>query len=114
VPPRLPSPNITRQRTPSLRLIPRSTRFDQTLAQTIGDRYVVPIMQVLEPGSPAEAGAGRGRQSDRDLTLGWVSGCESAVCKVKKEIPVNMTESSSNRTGSSTKLFDQREQLAKT
>src|SRR5208282_4437624 len=44
----------------------------------------------LEPGSPAEAGAGRDRQSDRDLTLGWVRGYESAVCKVKKEIPAEM------------------------
>jgi hypothetical protein len=42
----------------------------------------------LEPGSPAEAGAGRDCQSDRDLTLGWVRECESAVCKVKKEIPL--------------------------
>lgn len=29
-------------------------------------------VQGLEPGSPAEAGAGRDRQSDRELTLGWV------------------------------------------
>jgi len=27
-------------------------------------------VQGLEPGSPGEAGAGRDRQSDRDLTLG--------------------------------------------
>ena len=46
------------------------------------------LIQGLEPGSPAEAGAGRDRQSDHDLTLGWVSDYESAVCKVKKEIPV--------------------------
>ena len=46
-------------------------------------------VQGLEPGSPAEAGAGRDRQSDRDLTLGWVREYESAVCKVKEEIPVN-------------------------
>ena len=45
-------------------------------------------VQGLEPGSPAEAGAGRDRQSDRDLTLGWVREYESAVCKVKTEIPV--------------------------
>jgi hypothetical protein len=44
-------------------------------------------VQGLEPGSPAEAGAGRDRQSDRDLTLGWVREYESGVCKVKKEIP---------------------------
>jgi hypothetical protein len=44
-------------------------------------------VQGLDPGSPAEAGACRDRQSDRDLTLGWVRD-ESAVCKVKKEIPV--------------------------
>lgn len=44
-------------------------------------------VQGLEPGSPAEAGAGCDRQSDRDLTPGWVSDYESAVCKVKKEIP---------------------------
>ena len=44
-------------------------------------------MAPLEPGSPAEAGAGRDRQSDRDLTLGRVSDYESGVCKVKKEIP---------------------------
>jgi hypothetical protein len=41
----------------------------------------------LEPRSTAEAGAGRGHQSDRDLTLGWVREYESAVCIVKKEIP---------------------------
>jgi hypothetical protein len=40
----------------------------------------------LVHGSAAEAGAGRDRQSDRDLTLGWVSAYESAVCKEKKEI----------------------------
>jgi len=34
-------------------------------------------VQGLEPGSPAEAGAGRDRQSDRDLTLGWVTEYES-------------------------------------
>jgi len=45
-------------------------------------------VQGLEPGSPAEAGAGRDRQSDRNLMLGWVREYESAVCKVKKEIPV--------------------------
>ncbi len=45
-------------------------------------------VQGLEPGSPAEAGAGRDRQSDRDLTLSWVRDYESGVCKVKKEIPV--------------------------
>ena len=44
-------------------------------------------VQGLEPGLPAEAGAGRDRQSDRDLTLGWVREYESAVCKVKKVIP---------------------------
>src|ERR1019366_2880341 len=44
-------------------------------------------MAALEPGSPAGAGAGRDRQSDRDLTLGRVSDYESGVCKVKKEIP---------------------------
>ena len=44
-------------------------------------------VQGLEPGSPAEARAGRDRQSDRDLTLGWVREYESAVCKVKTEIP---------------------------
>ncbi len=42
-------------------------------------------VQGLEAGSPAEAGAGRDRQSDRDLTQGWISEYESAVCKVKKE-----------------------------
>jgi len=46
-------------------------------------------VQGLEPSLPAEAGAGRNRQSDRDLTLGWVREYESGVCKVKKEIPVN-------------------------
>jgi len=45
-------------------------------------------VQGLEPGSPAEAGAGRDRPSDRDFTLGWVREYESAVCKVKKEILV--------------------------
>jgi hypothetical protein len=49
--------------------------------------WVREAVQGLEPGLPAEAGAGRGRQSDRDLTLGWVSEYESAVCKVKKKIP---------------------------
>jgi len=44
-------------------------------------------VQGLEPGSLAEAGAGRDRLSDRDLTLGWVREYESGVCKVKKEIP---------------------------
>jgi hypothetical protein len=44
-------------------------------------------VQGLEAGSPAQPGAGRDRQSDRDLTLGWVREYESAVCKVKKEIP---------------------------
>jgi len=44
-------------------------------------------VQGLEPGSPAEAGAGRDRQSDRNLKLGWVREYESGVCKVKKEIP---------------------------
>ncbi len=46
-------------------------------------------VQGLEPGSPAETGAGRDRQSDRNLMLGWVREYESAVCKVKKEIPVD-------------------------
>ncbi len=41
----------------------------------------------LEPGSSAEAGAGRDRQSDRELTLGWVGEYQSGACKVKKEIP---------------------------
>jgi hypothetical protein len=49
--------------------------------------WALEAVQGLEPGSPAEAGAGRDRQSDRDLTLGWVSDYESGVCKVKKEIP---------------------------
>jgi hypothetical protein len=47
-------------------------------------------VQGLEPGSLAEAGAGRDRLSDRELTLGWVSEYASGVCKVKKEIPDNM------------------------
>jgi len=46
-------------------------------------------VQGLEPSSPAEAGAGRDRQSDRDLTLGWAREYESGVCKVKREIPVH-------------------------
>ncbi len=45
-------------------------------------------VQGLEPGSPAEAGAGRDRQSDRELTLGWLRTHELAVCKVKK-LPAN-------------------------
>ena len=49
--------------------------------------WVREVVQGLEPGSPAKAGAGRGRQSDRDLTLGWVREYASGVCKVKKEIP---------------------------
>ena len=44
----------------------------------------------LEPGSPADAGAGRDRQSGRDLTLRSVRGYESGVLKVIKEIPVQM------------------------
>jgi hypothetical protein len=41
----------------------------------------------LEPGSPADAVAGRDRQKGRDLTLSSVKGYESGVLKVKKEIP---------------------------
>jgi hypothetical protein len=44
----------------------------------------------LEPGSPADAGAGRDRQPGRDLTLSSVRGYESGVLKVKKEIPVKI------------------------
>ena len=42
----------------------------------------------LEPGSPADAGAGRDRRPGHDLTLSSVRGYESGVLKVKKEIPV--------------------------
>jgi ABC-2 type transport system ATP-binding protein len=42
----------------------------------------------LEPGSPADAGAGRDRQPGDNLTLSSVRGYESCVLKVKKEIPV--------------------------
>jgi len=49
-------------------------------------------VQGLEPGSPAEAGAGRDRQLDRDLTLSWVRDYEWAVCKGKKEIPVKVMD----------------------
>ena len=40
---------------------------------------------IENPARQSEAGAGRDRQSDRDLTLGWISEYESAVRKVKKE-----------------------------
>jgi hypothetical protein len=48
--------------------------------------WALEAVEGLEHGSAAEAGSGRDRQSDRDLTLGWVSAYESAVCKEKKEI----------------------------
>jgi hypothetical protein len=41
----------------------------------------------LEPGSPADAGAGRDRQPGRHLTPSSVRGYESGVLKVNKEIP---------------------------
>jgi hypothetical protein len=43
-------------------------------------------VQGLKPGSSAEAGAGRDRQSDHDLTLGWVREYALGFVKVK-EIP---------------------------
>jgi hypothetical protein len=49
-------------------------------------RWAREAVERLVHGSAAEAGAGRDSQSDRDLTLGWVSAYESAVCKEKKEI----------------------------
>jgi hypothetical protein len=43
----------------------------------------------LEPGSPADTGAARARQTGHDLTLSWVKGYKLGVWTVKKEIPID-------------------------
>ncbi len=48
---------------------------------------VCEAVEGLEPGSPADAVAGRDRQTGRDWTLSSVKSYESGVLKVKKEIP---------------------------
>ena len=53
-------------------------------------RAPIQIRVRVNTGEVVEAEAGRDRQPDRDLTLGWVRTYELAVCKVKKEIPAEV------------------------